>query len=108
MQEQTNSTRLGRFVPVVALGLTTVFLLGLLAGTIFLGPARAAGPAAQIPGTPRTITVAGTGEVRVQPDMAQLNFQIRTPAATADASVPAAQANPSTLPTHTYVEAVKQ
>lgn len=90
MQEQTSSSRLGRFVPVVALGLTTVFLLGLLAGNIFLGATRAAGPAQQATGgTPRTITVAGMGEVRVKPDMAHLNFLIRTPAATADEALAA-------------------
>jgi uncharacterized protein YggE len=95
MQEQQSSTRLGRFVPVVALGLTTVFLLGLLAGNIFLGATRAAGP--ETNGTTRTITVAGMGEVRVKPDMAQLNFQIRTPAATAEEAFAAYEAAATAL-----------
>ena len=97
MQEQTSSTRLGRFVPVVALGLTTVFLLGLLAGTIFLGASRTAAQTA--PGATRTITVAGMGEVRVKPDMAHLNFLIRTPAATADAALAAYEAAATALTT---------
>jgi uncharacterized protein YggE len=96
MQEQTSTARLGRFVPVVALGLTTVFLLGLLAGTIFLGGTRAA-PAQQTTGPARTIIVAGTGEVRVKPDMAHLNFQIRTPAATADEALAAYEAAATAL-----------
>ena len=95
MQEQTSSTRLGRFVPVVALGLTTVFLLGLLAGSIFLGASRTA--AQTTPGAGRTITVSGVGEVRVKPDMAHLNFQIRTPAATAEEALAAYEAAATAL-----------
>lgn len=63
--------------------------IGMLVGSLFSGAARAAGPGPATVGSSQAITVSGQGEVRVQPDMAQLNFNIHQPAGTADEALAA-------------------
>jgi uncharacterized protein YggE len=97
MNDQKSTVRAGWLVPIAALALAFVFTLGLLAGNILPGATRAAGPDPVTATTSRTISVAGTGEVRVKPDMAYLNFQIRTPGASADAALAAYEAAANAL-----------
>src|SRR5690242_218403 len=73
---------------LAALGVA-LLAVGMLVGSLFTTSARAAGPQPPVSGPDQAITVSGQGDVRVQPDMAQVNFQIHQTAATADAALAA-------------------
>jgi len=87
-ESQRNGSR-GLVAALVASTGVALLAIGMLVGSLFSGAARAAAPdpAATAPG--QAITVSGQGEVRVQPDMAQLNFNIHQPGATADEALTA-------------------
>ncbi|HUS16132.1 MAG TPA: SIMPL domain-containing protein [Chloroflexia bacterium] len=86
-ERKTNMRLLGVLGGVTAVALLAV---GMLAGSIWTSPARAAGP--PVPGTAavdHAISVSGVGEIRQAPDMAYLNFQIHVSGASANEALAA-------------------
>ena len=87
-ESQRNGNR-GLLAVVLTSVSVALLAVGMLLGSLFTSPARAAGPGPVTTAPDQTITVSGQGEVHLQPDMAQLNFNIHQPGATADAALTA-------------------
>jgi uncharacterized protein YggE len=99
MNEQHTTGNPRIWAALGAVGASAVLGLGLLLGNLGPEPARAAA-VTPVPG--KTITVAGMGEVKVQPDMAYLNFNIHVPGATADEALAAYEKAATTLTTRLH------
>lgn len=84
---EANRKSSARLLAVVgALAAVAVLSLGILAGSLFTRPASAA----QTEKDPsKAISTSGIGEVRVKPDMANLNFQVLVNGATAEEALAA-------------------